>query len=61
MLALTTLGALITVLGLFVAGNIVYVGVGLGSVFAGGLIAVAERIAGVVERRTSEVREVDPL
>lgn len=47
-LLLSGLGALIALLGLFAAGNMVIVGVGLGAIAVGGVIGVAER---VVERR----------
>lgn len=43
MLVLTTLGAVIAVLGFFVGGNAVWVAIGLGSVLAAGLVGVLER------------------
>jgi hypothetical protein len=43
-LALTFLGAILTVLGLFAAGEIVLVVIGLGSIFAAGIIGVVERL-----------------
>jgi hypothetical protein len=46
--SLTVLGVLIAVLGLFAAGDIVIVIVGLSAIFGAGLIGVAERLA---ERR----------
>lgn len=42
-LVLTTLGAVIAVLGFFVGGNPVWVAIGLGSVLAAGLVGVLER------------------
>jgi hypothetical protein len=41
--ALTTLGILLAVLGLFVAGNVVIVVIGLLSIFGAGLLQVAGR------------------
>lgn len=41
--ALTVIGILLAVLGLFVAGNIVIVVIGLLSIFGGGLLQVAAR------------------
>lgn len=49
-ISLTVLGALIAIIGLFAAGNIVIVIVGLGAIFGAGIIGVAERLA---ERRQS--------
>ena len=43
--ALTFLGVLLAVLGLFVAGNVVLVVVGLISIFGAGLLQVAGRRA----------------
>ncbi len=43
-LVLTTLGAVIAVLGFFVGGNPVWVAIGLGSVLAAGLVGVLERL-----------------
>lgn len=43
--ALTVLGILLAVLGLFVAGNVVLVVVGLISIFGAGLLQVAGRRA----------------
>lgn len=44
--ALTTLGILLAVLGLFVAGNVALVGIGLLSIFGAGLLQVAGRPRG---------------
>lgn len=44
--ALTTLGILLAVLGLFVAGNIELVGIGLLAIFGAGLLQVAGRARG---------------
>lgn len=41
-LMLTMLGTVITVLGLFVAGNMVVVGIGLAAIFGAGVLAVLE-------------------
>lgn len=43
-LALTALGVLITVLGLFAAGDMAIVAVGLAAVFGAGVIGVVERL-----------------
>ena len=43
-ISLTALGVMITVLGLFVGGNIVIAALGLGAIFAAGLIGIAERV-----------------
>ena len=43
--ALTVIGILLAVLGLFVAGNIVIVVIGLLSIFGGGLLQVVGRRA----------------
>lgn len=53
-MVLTVLGALIAVLGLFAAGDIGIVVVGLGAIFGAGLIGVAERLS---ERRPRPYRE----
>lgn len=45
---LSGLGALIAVLGLFAAGNMVIVGIGLAAIAVAGVIGVAERM---VDRR----------
>ncbi len=42
--ALTTLGVLIAVLGVFAAGDMVVVSIGLGAIFAGGIIELGERL-----------------
>ncbi|MGH8944526.1 MAG: hypothetical protein ACRDVL_00050 [Acidimicrobiia bacterium] len=47
-ISLTTLGVLIALLGLFAAGDMGMVAIGLGSVFAAGLLGTIERI---VDRR----------
>lgn len=47
-LALTGLGVLISVLGLFAAGNMVIVAIGLGAIFGAGIIGAVERM---VDRR----------
>ncbi len=47
-LLLSGLGALIAVLGLFAAGNMVIVGIGLAAIAVAGVIGIAER---VVDRR----------
>lgn len=47
-LALTSLGVLISVLGLFAAGNMVIVAIGLGAIFGAGIIGAVERL---VDRR----------
>lgn len=44
-LALTSLGVLISVLGLFAAGNMVIVAIGLGAIFGAGVIGALERLA----------------
>lgn len=44
-LALTSLGVLISVLGLFAAGNMVIVAIGLGAIFGAGIIGAVERLA----------------
>lgn len=44
-LALTSLGVLISVLGLFAAGNMVIVAIGLGAIFGAGVIGAVERLA----------------
>lgn len=41
---LSGLGALIALLGLFAAGNMVIVGIGLGAIAVAGVIGVAERV-----------------
>lgn len=41
---LTLLGTVIAVLGLFVAGNIVMTGIGLGAIFGAGVIGLLERL-----------------
>jgi hypothetical protein len=41
--ALVVLGILVAVLGLFAAGNIGLTLIGLGTIFAGGVLGVAER------------------
>lgn len=43
-ISLTALGVMITVIGLFAAGNIAIAALGLGAIFAAGLIGVAERL-----------------
>lgn len=43
-LALTTLGILIAVLGLFAAGDMGVVLIGLGAVFGAGLVGIGERL-----------------
>ena len=43
-LMLTLLGTVIAVLGLFVAGNIVMTGIGLGAIFGAGVIGLLERL-----------------
>ncbi len=43
-LALTAMGVLITVLGLFAAGDMAIVAVGLAAVFGAGVIGVVERL-----------------
>lgn len=43
-LALTALGILITVLGLFAAGDMAIVAIGLAAVFGAGMIAAIERL-----------------
>lgn len=52
-LALTGLGVLISVLGLFAAGNMVIVAIGLGAIFGAGIIGAVERL---VDRR----RDIPP-
>ena len=42
-IALTTLGVVLAVIGLFVAGNMALMGLGLGAVFAAGLLSLAGR------------------
>ena len=41
--ALIVLGAVITILGFILAGEIVMVAIGLASIFAGGVLAIAAR------------------
>jgi hypothetical protein len=52
-IALTTLGVLIAVLGLFAAGDMAIVAIGLGAVFAAGVLNAVERI---VDRRRAPVQ-----
>lgn len=47
--ALTTLGILIAVIGVFAAGDMVVVSIGLGAIFAAGIIELGERL---IERNT---------
>lgn len=42
--ALTTLGVLIAVLGIFAAGDMVVASIGLGAIFAAGMIELGERL-----------------
>lgn len=53
-LALTGLGILIAVLGLFAAGNMVIVVVGLAAIFGAGVIGILERL---IEARGDQHRE----
>lgn len=48
-LLMSILGTLITVLGFFAGGNVVWVVIGLGTVFAAGIIGLLERL---IESRT---------
>lgn len=54
-ISLTALGVLIAVLGLFAGGSIVIAAVGLGAIFAAGLIGVAERL---VDSRNAATKPV---
>ena len=47
--ALTSLGILIAVLGVFAAGDMLVVSIGLGAIFAAGIIELGERL---IERKT---------
>lgn len=53
-ISLTALGVMITVIGLFAAGNIVIAALGLGAIFAAGLIGVAERL---IDARITALRQ----
>lgn len=50
-LVLTTIGAVIAVLGFFVGGNPIWVAIGLGSVLAAGLVGVLERFVETMRSR----------
>lgn len=49
-LILTFLGALICILGLFAAGDLIVVAVGLGAIFAAGVLDVSGRFVRRAER-----------
>lgn len=55
-LALTVLGILIAMLGLFAAGNMVIVGVGLAAIFGAGVIGAIERLIDSRRHRAEESR-----
>lgn len=57
--ALSGLGIVIAVLGFFAAGNIAFVVVGLGAIFAGGVIGVAERFVDRQQPPVHQRREED--
>jgi hypothetical protein len=60
-LALTSLGIVIAVLGLFAAGNMVVVTIGLGAIFGAGVLGAIERLADRRQATTSSEHHGEEL